>query len=245
MGIYVDPGNKTVYFHQSNERVDSSPGRNPSRQKSSAGDEVFSIFRRVRSDDGRDGNPLIYALKGKDGFTISRKEVGKFIPDLDVSIGGLLPHVNIDGVMAAPSSHKIASILAKRISKAANLPLLSCGFVKKSNGLVASELFHKMNAGGMDKKQRVTVRRIIRILNKNPRADFAMKNLSVADRFHVEPIQWDGSVQFPVNLSILLVDDLLASGQSMGVMKRQLLQLGTPRVQCVCLLGSLDRYVKL
>ncbi|MEB2026095.1 hypothetical protein ACD588_15670 [Xanthomonas campestris pv. campestris] len=207
------------------------------------GDAVFAIFRRVKADNG-DGNPLIYALKGRGGFSISRREVFKFIPDMSNSITNLVPHLTVDAIMAVPSSHGIANIVARRISKATGLPLLPCGFLKKKNSLVVSELIYRQKNVPLRKREQVAIGEIISLLQKNPGQDFSMKDVKVRDRAHVEPIQWNTTIPFPSG-SLLLVDDLLATGQSLAVMSRLLLQLGTPQVQRVCLLGSLDRYVKI
>lgn len=244
MGIEIDSSTLAVKFIQSNERIDNSLANNPSKQRSASGEEVFAIFRRIKSENG-DGNPLIYALKKKDNYSISRSEVGKFVPYLLGSISALAPHVQAGAVMAAPSNHKIAEILARRIARVIGLQILQCGFIKKKNSLVAGELQARLQDPALREGDRVPIKKIISAIEKNPHADFTMKNVNVQHRKYVEPLYWDTNVAFTQGVPLLLVDDLLASGQSIAVMKRLLIQLGAPQVQSVCLLGSLDRYVKI
>ena len=68
-GIDFDPQTKTVSYNPSHEEnVDTSIEHNPTMD----GDiipnvQVWSIFKRKRGLHG-DGNPLVYALKGEDGW---------------------------------------------------------------------------------------------------------------------------------------------------------------------------------
>lgn len=69
-GIDFDSNTKTVSYNPSHEEnVETSIERNPTKDESIVPNvEVWSIFKRKRGLRG-DGNPLIYALKGEDGWT--------------------------------------------------------------------------------------------------------------------------------------------------------------------------------
>ena len=69
-GIDFDLNTKTVSYNPSHEEnVETSIERNPTKDESIVPNvEVWSIFKRKRGLRG-DGNPLIYALKGEDGWT--------------------------------------------------------------------------------------------------------------------------------------------------------------------------------
>ena len=69
-GIDFDNKSMTVWFTPSEERyVDTSLENNPTLDKEIMTDvEVWSIFKRVKDVKRDDGNPLIYALKGENGW---------------------------------------------------------------------------------------------------------------------------------------------------------------------------------
>ena len=69
-GIDFDPQTKTVSYNPSHEEnVDTSIEHNPTMDGNIVPNvQVWSIFKRKRGLRG-DGNPLVYALKGEDGWT--------------------------------------------------------------------------------------------------------------------------------------------------------------------------------
>lgn len=69
-GIDFDPHTKTVSYNPSHEEnVDTSIEHNPTMDGDIVPNvQVWSIFKRKRGLRG-DGNPLVYALKGEDGWT--------------------------------------------------------------------------------------------------------------------------------------------------------------------------------
>lgn len=69
-GIDFDPYTKTVSYNPSHEEnVDTSIEHNPTMDGDIVPNvQVWSIFKRKRGLRG-DGNPLVYALKGEDGWT--------------------------------------------------------------------------------------------------------------------------------------------------------------------------------
>lgn len=69
-GIDFDPQTKTVSYNPSHEEnVDTSIEHNPTKDGDIVPNvEVWSIFKRKRGLRG-DGNPLVYALKGEEGWT--------------------------------------------------------------------------------------------------------------------------------------------------------------------------------
>lgn len=219
VGIIVDDVTLAVKSSASNDRVDNSIGNNPCRQRSKNGDVVFTLFRRTRASDDRDGNPFIYALKGKDDYSIAMNEVKKFVPFLHHFIQGLRAHLACDVVMPVPSYHGISSIIAKRISRALCIPFHPCGFVKKRNSLVASEINALLRSSHLHRNTQRSLRRTVSLIKKKPNAEFALKNVYLDDRKYVQPFLWDASAGVPTFRSVVLVDDLLATGQSFSSMR--------------------------
>ena len=73
-GIDVDYNTRTVSFNSNHENnVDTSIAVNPTYNGIN-GINVISIFKRKRNDENTDGNPLIYALKGKNDWHFKNPE---------------------------------------------------------------------------------------------------------------------------------------------------------------------------
>jgi len=74
-GIDVDKSTKTISFNNSHEdNVDTSVLINPTYINIS-GIDVISIFKRKKSNDfSFDGNPLVYALKGLNGWKFNNSQ---------------------------------------------------------------------------------------------------------------------------------------------------------------------------
>jgi hypothetical protein len=98
-------------------RVDTSLDANPSRGR--VDDVRFHfIFRRNRTGDlDRDGNPLIYALKGMNGYRIVPMYRQMFLRWAEVLAGKIAPGLEVDFVMSVPSSYPFCEEFAKALSR--------------------------------------------------------------------------------------------------------------------------------
>ena len=89
MGITVDDNKVVTFTSETEQLVNTSLDANPNHHK--LNDLiVHSVFKRLYSRQGGDGNPLIYALKGQKGFSISLKECGKFNPNISKILHNLM-----------------------------------------------------------------------------------------------------------------------------------------------------------
>ena len=78
LGILVNDNKVVTFTSETEQLVNTSLDANPNHHK--LNDLiVHSVFKRLYSRQG-DGNPLIYALKGQKGFSISLKRVWKIQP---------------------------------------------------------------------------------------------------------------------------------------------------------------------
>ena len=77
MGILVNDNKVVTFTSETEQLVNTSLDANTNHHK--LNDLiVHAVFKRLYSRQGGDGNPLIYALKGQKGFSITIKECGKF-----------------------------------------------------------------------------------------------------------------------------------------------------------------------
>lgn len=83
MGIDITV-NGVVSFNPNHEKfVSTSVSFNPKLKNISVKGYrgnllIYSVFTRMKSNDNRDGNPLIYAMKGLKGYSITFREIVKF-----------------------------------------------------------------------------------------------------------------------------------------------------------------------
>ena len=113
MGIVVE--DKKVRFDpDSHNLINNALEDNPVFQMA-GGFTVYSVFRRIRTSSTKgDGNPLIYALKKKNGYTIERADVVPFLPFFYAIMDKLVPYCSMDYVIPMPSSSTVALRFAKR-----------------------------------------------------------------------------------------------------------------------------------
>lgn len=117
MGIDVD-ANKVVTFSAIHEhRVVTDPARPVPRVRYGPL-EVVSIFRRqLTAHDTDDGNPLIYALKGKFGYTMPYRDFRLLFRAANQILPLALEGMDFDLVVPLPSSSPVAAILAARAAR--------------------------------------------------------------------------------------------------------------------------------
>ena len=133
MGITVDQNKIVKFTSQTEQLVNTSIDANPNQYKLNDL-MVYGIFKRLYSRQGGDGNPLIYALKGQRGYSISLQECGKFNPNLSVILDRLLAQKNYEVILTMPSSHKVVERFATKINRriSANCLLITDIFTKKT-----------------------------------------------------------------------------------------------------------------
>jgi hypothetical protein len=242
MGIDVG-ADKSVSFNKTHDKlVITCSSKNPTEMLLRKM-RVQSIFKRVMSKerDG-DGNPLIYALKGKD-FTISRNEIRKFVPDFRVILRSALTCVPFDIVIPMPSGHRISTIVAKRVVRLSKHGALKTDLLRKKNiGEVSAELklldeLKIVPAPSEANKALVKLRRTLE--KRPPSAPFSMKEVPRSVRKYIQPLTLTHS---PAKTAprVLLVDDLMSSGSTLiSAQEAILMVFPEAHIEALCLLSSL------
>ncbi len=244
LGITVDDNKVVTFTSETEQLVNTSLDDNPNHHK--LHDLiVHSVFKRLYSRQGGDGNPLIYALKGKKGFSITLKECGKFNPNISVILDRLILQKNYEVILTMPSSHKIVERFAKKINRRTptNCILINNIFTKKTFREVYSDL-EDIPLTPEHKKNIIALRRSLeKDLNRNPNKIFSMKDVETKDRMYICPLKIDltqiDKIQQLRGKSILLVDDLLASGTTLTSAYNLLIDLEiSNEIEALCLLGK-------
>ncbi|EIB7039073.1 phosphoribosyltransferase family protein [Acinetobacter baumannii] len=245
MGITVDKNKVVTFTAQTEQLVNTSIDANPNQYK--LNDLViYGIFKRLYSRQGGDGNPLIYALKGQRGYSISLQECGKFNPNLSAILDHLLTQKNYEVILTMPSSHKVVERFAikinRRISK--DCLLITDIFTKKTFSEVYEDL-QNLPLTPQYKRDIIALRRTIeRDAQRNPHKVFSMKEVDTKDRMFIRPLKINPermkTIQQIQGKSILLVDDLLASGTTLTSAYNLLKDLEiSDEIEAICLLGKL------
>lgn len=132
-GIDIDYQNNIVSYNPSHERnVDTSIANNPTHSSGIAnGVTVWSIFKRRKGLRG-DGNPLIYALKGENGWRFRSEEDERAVFQQFDTIAtkfGMLYPIGVTIVIPSGSdlNERIAALIA---SKSPNAQVISGAVIK-------------------------------------------------------------------------------------------------------------------
>ena len=245
LGILVNDNKVVTFTSETEQLVNTSLDANPNHHK--LNDLiVHSVFKRLYSRQGGDGNPLIYALKGQKGFSISLKECGKFNPNISKILHNLMHGKDYEVILTMPSSHKVVEIFAKKINR-----------INKNNCILINDIFSKKTICEVYydlqdlpltpkyKKDIIALRRSLeRDLTNNPNKAFSMKEVATKDRMFIRPLKIDPAqiekVMEIKGKSILLVDDLLASGTTLTSAYNLLKEMEiSEQIEAICLLGKL------
>lgn len=239
MGININ-NKKAITFCDSHEKyVNTSINSNPSvssLKQSYPPLLVHSIFKRVHSNDRRDGNPLIYALKNIDYYNISNEELINFKPNFESILDKLKNNKKFKGnvILTLPSSSKVVEYFARRVGRKISLNVQYDAFIKCTNGEVLDNFNHNI----VRKQDENDVRGALYTLNKkNPDLPFQIKNIENNIRFYFQPFKLNLNNNYN-EYGIILIDDILSTGSSL-LCAEQLLKNKCQSIMALTLLGSL------
>lgn len=245
MGIAVN-GKVVIYDPSSKDLVNSRVRDNPILQ--TMGDlTVYSIFRRVKTkrDNAGDGNPLIYALKGANGYSIDLDSITSFLPEFYAILPKAAPLVMASYVLTIPSSSKVASMFARRVARALAVPLAPFDMSKKLHRAVCADLDLLFRSGAIPKRDRRNLQAIRHDLGRSLSTTFTMKLVDSSLRRYFSPFVIRHPEQVPQGTSVLVVDDLLSSGSSLRAARDLLRSHGVVDVKFLSLLSSTGPYERL
>ena len=240
MGIDVDHNNRVTHNAAHEQRVVTSVTRNPTITRD-RGLLIINVFRRHRvGDHERDGNPLIYALKRKNGYRIGYQSLKELSRNFDAILQKAASESPCTVIVPMPSSASLTIIMARRLQrllspKAEILPCFRKATVEEALNAAPAP------ANVPQKLRRAYTSELNRLGKAPPHGFFQMKDVAKAVRPYFTPVVADPATIANINgACIMLVDDLASSGTTLHVAAQSALRAGAQRVQALCLLSKVD-----
>ncbi len=249
-GININPNEKTVSLTDDHDKgVDFSLVNNPVYDKYKDYD-VISIFKRSKLVDNtntqRDGNPFIYALKGKKGwkFNITNEEIFRYIKRF-LEICKKINNT-YDTIVITPSSTNINERFMKVISNQVKEENVIKEFLVKikKEEIIDDDLIDKeqITKDYPDNYNEVMTK-ICRSFRRMEGADFEAKHM---DKEYLKYVKYIG-VNNDVNIrpmidgkDILILDDTISSGTTVSQCIEGIISNFTPKsITIVTLLSQL------
>lgn len=235
----IDVNDKIVTFNASHEHrvVTDTARRCPTAQ--AGGVSVVSIFARKRTrQDSDDGNPLIYALKGKFGYTIPMGDLKEIYRRAALILPKALDGKNFDIVVPLPSSSSVASILGTRIVRTrANVGIADC-LAKATIRDVLAGLPLPDEVPQRDRREYTSLLSTLQGLN--PGSAIEMKRIPFKFRLYLTPVVAQPTAEACRGKSVLLVDDIFGTGSSLQSAAIALSAYEPLSVTAVTLMGRLS-----
>lgn len=239
MGLRI-VDNVVIVDHDVSEHLETTATGNPSIDWIEDL-QVYAIFQRkfhsakaARDRQSRvlgDNCPLIYALKGKDGLSVefhSIKSLNDSIPTILKAVIDDL-HEGFDAVVPMPSSSPLSAILAKRLARVSGRPLVGGMFSKTTNAVAMASVAGALaeNSRALPKEDAVHVRNALKFLRTVENEPYAAKNIKTQIRKYFSPLEINAiPPQLGAEARLLLVDDLLATGETLRAAQALLVNSG-------------------
>lgn len=239
MGIDITDDNQILFNDTHQKLVNTDINSNPTTTIIH-NISIHSIYKRVKTRSNQwDGNPLIYALKSQKGYRLSRSELKKFLYSFYYILNKLLQDKSYDLILVLPSSSNVAKGVSKRVSSCLDKDLLVQDiFEKQSVGEVVDKIDIEIvtNKG----KQKELKRQLSKLQKIDRDKTFSMKNVPPKVREYFNPIKLQSEFNFTQYQNILIVDDLLATGNSIKSARDIILnQNSKATIEGLCLFSGL------
>lgn len=245
MGIDIS-ADKRISFNPVHEhRVITATGKNPKITVLGNTDKitVYSIYRRTKfGDTDRDGNPLIYSLKGIYNYRITNEELCKFKPSFITILNKIKQRIpeRPCTLFAMPSSSNVSYILTRRISRLFGITMHTHGVIKRTARDVL-EYYDTTSPYIADSHKRMVFRVLAELRKSAPNTAFSMKHVPNKVRHYFPPWQLNPDFNYTMvnNSTVILVDDLLSTGTTLISASAELRNAGLSCTTAICLLSNL------
>lgn len=213
MGINIH--NNVVSYAPNHERnLNTSVTKNP-RTRIIEELKIISVFKRTKDENRKDGNPLIYALKGGTKYWISKDDICHLSKNAKIIMSKIPNHfTNPDYIVPVPSGSLINDMLARRIQRYyPNNPSIVSNALRKAT---LQEILNDLPpVRDVPIKVRGDFTSSLNTLQKgDPNNSVQMKLVKKTVSKYFYPIRQTGNFMFPADSRILFVDDLYSSGST-------------------------------
>ena len=213
MGIDITDDNQILFNNTHQKLVNTDINSNPTTAIVH-NITIHSIYKRVKTRGNEwDGNPLIYALKNQKGYQLSRTELKKFLYGFHYILNKLLEDKKYDLILVLPSSSNVAKGVAKKVSKSLTPNLIVYDIFEKQS---VSEVIEKIDISIVTNKHKLNElkHQLSKLQKMDKSKTFSMKNVAPKIRKYFIPLKLESEFDFTYYKNILIVDDLLATGNS-------------------------------
>ncbi|MCG3686549.1 hypothetical protein L5F35_10025 [Aliarcobacter butzleri] len=236
MGIDLNK-RQVIYNSTHQERVDTSIHLNSNWQRKNTV-LTATLLKRRRTKDNIDGNPLIYALKNINGYTIDKKNLFPIIKNALKNLDTALNQKNYDLIVCIPSSGLIVNKLSLRVQRRLPLTKISNYVLKKC---INKDIIKSIDLSTIKNKQHNhDVKEVLKKLKSNQGSQFVLKEIKSNVRKYFNPIKISNPYLLRDSQNILLLDDALSSGTTLYFAQKLIKDINPNiNIEAICFLSSL------
>jgi Phosphoribosyl transferase domain len=240
LGLNISATKYVAFDDSHHKRIDTSLDRNPTISTVS-GLSVRHIFRRNRTGDkDRDGNPLIYAMKGMNGYKILPLHKGQFMARARQVVESFIANIDADWIMPLPSNYSLCGDVADLICEVTAVPCLSPDFIrKKSVQEMLSQYGDTVPDTLTPRDSRFYKAQMATWRDMGPARHVSMKEINTAIRHCFDPLTLSGEAPDVVGSRVVIVDDLMSTGASLTSAVNLLTGIGCTVTSGVCFVSGL------
>lgn len=217
MGLNISSTRYVDFDDTHQKRINTSLEANPTISMVS-GIAIRHVFRRNKTGDkDRDGNPLIYALKGMHGYRIMPIYKERFLDRAKQIVGSFAADIDADFVMPLPSSYGLCQEVADLVCEVSGKDCLDPAFIRKKTIEEMLQQYGEVvpgglnaRAAGMYKSQLATWRR------SKLGQHVSMKEIDPAIRNCFHPLTLAEEAPDLGGRKVVIVDDLMSTGASIA-----------------------------
>ncbi len=224
MGIDVSATKVVTVNDQHENGVDTSIGGNPTKGKFK-GIALVHVFSRNQKGPRRDdGHPLIHAVKGRRGFSITPAARRQLDYRAQVILANVAADLQgFDQVLPIPSSSPFCAQFAQMVANVAGAPILDAAFLRKCT---VGQVLAAVQAN--PPKVRPGLKSALNAQlhawqGMDPAATYQAKDVDVGLRQFFAPFALNGAPPALAGQKVLIVDDVFATGSSL-VCVREIVQ---------------------
>ena len=221
-GIDVDKDNRIVYYNPNHQNlVDTSD--NGFTTKEINGIKTYMLFKRKKDllRKVSDGNPLVYALKSKNGWSIPEKDKSLIFKIIDEIVLGIKKY---DTIILVPSSTPLITQFSKFIKH--DRILDKCLFKRTKDEILDDLPFMNFT----DKEIELFNTSLDKMKGAYFEAKHFPKNKKLIEKFETNMFKIHGGFNKEINnKSILVVDDVISSGSTLSKCTEAILESYFPK----------------
>ena len=215
---------------------------NPKISTIACGLQVISIFTRLKAsakvrrsrDNVGDNCHMLYALKQKNGLVTNLSSIRLLVESGRQILNTFAGQTGADTVVYMPSGYSLSKIMGKRCAQAFGAQLIEDVFRKTTKQEAYAMLTIAKKNGGVSSDEQ---RRLDYRLKKS--VGFSLKDIPMSFRHFFNPLHLNPTFQGIVRGRVLLVDDLFASGRTLGAAAALIRSMpGVTAVNAVCIFSD-------